>query len=166
MKNLQTKIDALRTRITELQAERPGILRQRRTRAEVLAAAESQLSRWEAIGRARFSRGLQSLAAGAATTPMLLTGVASNDGVVRVDAGPFIVGVLGIDQVRQAYLADLDQIPEGMAREQREARLAELAASLDDLEAREERLIEESEATEAPIQRRPDARPEIVLAAG
>jgi hypothetical protein len=156
-------LQALRERISALQAEREAILRQRRSRAEVAAAADGYLAQLDVKGKEALARGLQSLAIGSASSPLILSGVAGADGVVRVDVGPLMVALLGVDRVRQAYFADLDTVPAGLSRADRNARIAEIATTLDELETEEECIVEESELGDQPIPRRPDARPEIVL---
>ena len=52
----------------------------------------------------------------------------------------------------------------GPPREQRAARLRDITRKLDDLERTEERLIREAKRVGIELDRRPDARPEIVLA--
>jgi hypothetical protein len=79
------------------------------------------------------------------------------------DLGP-VLAALFSDQVKAAILdalpADADAIP--MA--DRPGHLAELDARVRELEAEEERLIEEAEAAGVEITRRPDASPEAILA--
>ena len=161
------EIEALRARIAALQAERRTIALQARARAEVRAEIERTVAHWSLLGAATLTREVQRAALGAA--PELLTAhgagpAAGGVANMRLDLGPLLVSVLGAAAVRKALLATLDAVPEGLDAEARAARLAEIDADLDRLEAEEEKLVEMSELDGDPIARRPDARPEIILA--
>lgn len=160
------EIEPLRARIAVLQAERRTIALQARTRADVRAEIERTVAHWHQRGAAVLVREVQRAALGAA--PDLLTAhgtgpAAGGIANVRLDLGPLLVSVMGAAAVRKALLATLDAVPEGLGAEARAARLAEIDADLDRLEAEEEKLVEMSELDGDPIARRPDARPEIVL---
>lgn len=161
------EVAALRERISALQAERQTLVFQARTRAEVRAEIEATVAHWQTIGAASLTRELQRAALGAA--PDLLTAhgtgpAAGGVAHVRLDLGPLLTAVLGPAAVRKALLATLDAVPEGMPAEARAARLAAIDADLEKLERDEERLVEMSQLDGDPIARRPDARPEIILA--
>lgn len=83
-----------------------------------------------------------------------------------IDAGKLLAAVLGPKAIADALCARLDAAPTSADAEARALRLVEIGRELDTLERDEERLVEASELTDDPIARRPDARPEIVLALG
>lgn len=162
------EIEALRARIAALQAERQTIVLQARTRAEVRAEIERTVTHWQERGAAALARELQRAALGAAPDLLTAHGTGSAAGGVahvRLDMGPLLTAVLGPAAVRKALVGALDAVPEGMPAEARATRLAEIDAEIDDLEKREEALICDAETLEGvEILRRPDARPEIILA--
>jgi len=72
--------------------------------------------------------------------------------------------VLGPGRLAAALHEHIAHLPDGSTAAERTARVVAINAELDRLEADEERLIEASELAGAPIARRADARPEIILA--
>lgn len=83
-----------------------------------------------------------------------------------VDLAPLLVLLIGVDRVAKPLLSALDglNLPEGMPTAERAAALATLNADLDALERAEEREVCRLESAGQRVVRRPDARPEIVLA--
>ncbi|GAB3647342.1 hypothetical protein [Ramlibacter alkalitolerans] len=165
MSKISSQVAALRTQIAELQRERDALQRQRRSRAEVAAAVDQQIKEWAERGRGAFARAVVQLSEGLAASPVVLRTTGGADGVAHADLGPFLVACVGEVKVREAYLASLADMPEGLPRAARDTRLREIASRLDDLELQEEELVERSETSGDPIARRPDARPEVVLGA-
>lgn len=161
------QVAALRDRIAALQSERATIAQQARTRADVRAEIERTIAQWQERGAATLAREVQRAALGAA--PELLTAhgagpAAGGVAHVRLDLGPLLVSVLGAGAMRKALLATLDAVPEGLDAAARAGRLAAIDADLDTTEREEERLICEAELLGDEIERRADARPEILLA--
>lgn len=163
------EVAALRERITALQAERRTIELQARTRGAVRAEIERTVTDWQERGAAALTREVQRAALGATPDLLAVHGAGSAAGGVahvRLDLGPLLVSVLGAAAMRKALFATLEQVPEGLDAAARAARLVEIDAELDRLEAQEEQAIEMSELDGDPIERRGDARPEIVLDMG
>jgi hypothetical protein len=139
-------IESIRKRIAALQAEKAELSTQRRSRQEVTILLESMIAQSFAAGTATLERELGKGALGEPFSPVLLT-------------VPTLVALLGIDTIKAAFCAPLEAIPLGMPTADRIARLEAINADLDQLEAQEESICE-SEG----IERRVDARAEIVLA--
>lgn len=163
------RITDTRGRISALQAEREAIVAQTRSRAECVAATDALLDHWQRKGDAALAREAARLAAGQPAEFLTVKGtaaVASGVGVApfALDLSALLVSLLGRAAVRAAILDAIERVPEGLSASQRHERVRELDAELDELEGAEERLIESSEASNHPIARRADARPEIVLA--
>lgn len=156
---MSTNITNLRRKIADLQAERRDVESRGRSRAEVRASIESFARGAAAAGRDRVDRAIIDDDLTAAFT---LRDPAPGQ---YPNIAPLLAALMGADALAAALCVGLDAlIPEGMPPEARRVRLAEIAAELDKLETAEERLIEASEARGEPIARRPDCRPEIVLA--
>lgn len=82
----------------------------------------------------------------------------------RVDLGPILAVLMGAETFAELVSANIaDYAKPGPDAAQRAADLAELQRQLLEAERREEDLVVRSESTRAPVLRRPDARPEIVL---
>jgi hypothetical protein len=163
------RITDTRGRISALQAERAAVTAQTRSRAECVTAIDALLDHWQRKGDAALAREAARLAAGQPAEFLTVKGtaaVASGVGLApfALDLSALMVALLGRAAVRVAILDAIERVPEGLSADQRGARLREIEAELDELEDAEERLIESSEASNHPIARRPDARPEIVLA--
>lgn len=168
-KPLADRIGALRKRIAALQAERRDILAQKRTRAEVVEIVDHLLLRWSTHGAADLTRELQRLAAGGPPEFLRVKGsavvtAAPGAAPFSLDLAPLLISIIGPEVARAALLANLHLIPEGLGAAERRTRLDEIEAELLAAEADEEGLIVESELTDAPVARRVDARPEVVLA--
>lgn len=138
-------IDSLRKRIAALQAERDTLLTQTRSRAEVAILLESLVAQSFAAGNATVARELQKASMGAPFTPL-------------VNSVPVLVALMGHDAVKSALRGPLEAIPLGMPTAERLSRLEVIESELFDLETREESICD-SEG----IERRPNARPEIIL---
>ncbi len=138
-------IDTLRKRIAALQAEKAELSTQKRSRQEVTILLESMIAQSFATGTATLERELGKAAIGEPFTPVLLT-------------VPTLVALLGTDTIKAAFCAPLASVPLGIPSAERIARLEVIGSELDDLEIREESICE-SEG----IERRENARPEIIL---
>jgi len=149
-------IESIRRRIASLQAERDDLTSQTRSRAEIAAQLERQLATWSDAGRAHLSREFSRAAAGQPSDPLVLR----TNPAGQFNFGPLLCTIMGPDAIRAALLASLEGIPEGVASADRLARIGGLSAQLDDLETQEEGLIV---ASCGAIERRVDARPEIIL---
>jgi hypothetical protein len=138
----------LRTEIAQLQAERDQLAPWRKSRADVGAVLEGQVKRYAEQGAAHFATEAARCAQGGAPDPFAVY----VDGR-RVDLGPLLVALVGATPVRKALAAALANMPEDVT-----ARIAEIERALDTLEEEEERLC-----VAHNLDRRPDARPEIIL---
>jgi len=143
------KIETLRARIAIVQAERAALLRQKRNRAQVIQAIDDLVQHWAAEGADTVARELLRAAEGGPPDPLRL----------KTDMGPMFAMLLGADAVRAALLSGIEAVPVGFDAQDRADKLVTLGVELDRLEKDEERLCEAE-----GIDRRPDARPEIVLA--
>lgn len=164
MTDFARQIAEQREFIVDLKREQEAVFKQQRSRAEVSAIMDRHCNELVIQGRAVIAHGLQMLASGATSTPTVLTGVAGADGVARIDVGPLLAATVGIEQMRDVYLAELHCVPVGLGREARKQRLEEISYALETAEVLEEHLIEQSEEAGTPVARRPDARAAIVLA--
>ena len=156
---MSANINTLRKRIAQLQAERRDIQALGRSRAEIRASIEAYARGAAAAGRYRLDQAVvEDDIASLFTLRDPAPGVAPN-------VAHLFAALLGPDALAAALSAGVDDVADDtMLPDARRARLAEIAAELDALEADEERLIEAAEARGEPIARRPDCRPEIVLA--
>jgi hypothetical protein len=153
------QIETVRAEIRALQREREDLENVGRSRDEVREYVMRQLKAMEAASAAQCTDTLVRLASG--ERAKLLH---ADLHVHSVDVGPLLVAMLGVEKVAAVLLARLDSIEDGPSRAQRVARIEAINTQLDDLETREERLIEQAEAEGETVLRRADARPEIVLA--
>jgi hypothetical protein len=157
-------IESLRVTIASLQREQKTLTNQVRSRSEVAAYVERCAAKWERDAQQAMSRTLNVLAYGHA--PLMRAEVI--DGTTQApseaDLGTLMVAMLGAEKVTSVLLSNLNEVPEGLDTPTRLARLSVIATELDRLETEEERLIEASEYTGAPVPRRGDGRPEIILA--
>jgi hypothetical protein len=151
------QVVTLRERIAKLQAERIRLTASKRSRAEVATMLDATVSSWALTGHAVLAREVNRAAAG------LPVELLSLRGVVPVPAAPGAasISLSAADAVKSALAATLSTVPEGMPTTARLARIAEIASELNKLEAEEEALID---AADGAIERRADARPEIILA--
>ena len=156
-------IDKLRAHIRALQAERDTLTTQTRSRAEVAAMLDRMIDNAATAGAAMLASEIASAVAGGPVAPLNLRGIAPvprAPGVasVNLNAAPLLVALLGPLAVKAALSGAVASIPEGMPAADRLARLEAIGADLDRLETEEEALC-----TRDSIDRRPDARPEVVL---
>jgi len=135
--------------IAIVQAERGALLRQKRSRAQVIQSIDELVVHWAAEGADLVARELLRAAEGGPPDPLR----------IRTELGPLFAALLGADVVRAALLAGIEAIPVGLDAQDRADKLVTLGVELDRLERDEEALCESG-----GIDRRPDARPEIVLA--
>lgn len=162
---LEAQVSDIRGDIRSLLAERANLAKHRFNRQETAARIESMVSGFEIEGRTAMQFALRSIAVGNERGDLLhLPGTPGAHGIVSIPVGPLLVHMLGAGAVRNALLAELDAVPDLPPAAERAARINEIDAELDRLETAEEALIVESETTAHPIDRRADARPEIVLA--
>jgi len=160
------KIEALRKQIATLQAEHLELTNQKRSRKEVAMMLDAMVNQWAATGMQGIARDLMRAANGEPSEPLTLRAaapVAAAPGVAQIslNLGPMLVALVGAESVKTAFISALGTLPEGMDRTPRLARLSAIADELDTLELEEEGLIV---ASAGAIERRADARPEIILA--
>lgn len=162
------QVATLRESITQLQAERSDCLRRKLSRDEAKAhfeaVCENAAERAGHVAHCDAGR----LMAGASGHSALLAlaghhGARYDEATLR-DVFALICAALGRKALRGLYLPALDALPAGLDAKPKVVRLVEIASELDRLEAQEERLICEAAEQGVEIQRRADARPEIVLA--
>lgn len=163
------KLIQLRQRIAALQAERTEIDRQKRSREEVKSAMDTWLSSAEQQGREALHLALERVVVGQAFTPCHVHGTAAVfdshcAAPLSLDLGPLLVMILGKAGVKKSLCVYLDGLPEGLDPESKASRLAEIEGELYQLETEEEARIVELEDAGEYFLRRPDARPEIILA--
>lgn len=80
-----------------------------------------------------------------------------------LDLAPILVAVLGVKRFTEALTTHLDTVDDGPGAAERLEQVTILRARLRHLEVAEEVQIVESERTGAPVPRRADADPEVVL---
>jgi hypothetical protein len=156
--NTAQQISANRKLQSELREQISDLRARVRDRAKVVALVEAALAAWSESAQRRMDLEILKAASGRPITPFVLP-----DRLNGIDLGAMLVGVVGAGVLRDSFMARIDAKMPGMSEGERDQRAADLTAQLDALERDEERLICASEAAGAPIQRRPDARPEIVL---
>lgn len=144
----------VRQRIAALQAERAALTTNRRTRHEVAAMLDRKLSAWQRGAATLVQREVAALLAGRPASMMRVRITGDS-----IDLGPLILLAVDPDRLRAALTAALTDAAPGDDVPDAAGRVAEIAAELDRLETIEERLCVEKGAA-----RRPDARPEIILA--
>lgn len=160
MKTLATQISSLRGQIKKLRDERDALTAQTRSRNEVRALVERQIAALQQQGQKQAARTLVRLAYG--EMPTLLAAEVKG-AFPQADLGAVLASLLAADELRKFLLAGIEEIPESLDAADKAKHLQEIEASLLDLEREEEALIVESENCGQPVQRRRDARPEIVL---
>jgi len=159
------EVENVRASIARLTDERAELTHYPHSRAEIRTMVQARIDAWEKSARNRAARWIGQIAQGDAS-PMQWADTTVSPGSFsgEADLGPILSAVVGAERLRNFLLTDLNDIaPDGPDKEARKARLAQIGAELDVLEAQEERLIERSEQAGAPIERRADARAEIVL---
>jgi hypothetical protein len=162
-----TQIEVLRKQIAALQAEHLELSSQKRSGAEVGAMVDGMIAGWSAAGLQALGRDLARAANGEPVDPLTLRSAApvaaAPPGVAQIslNLGPLLVAMLGPDAVKAAFAGVLATLPPGTDRAERLKRLEAIGAELDALERDEETMIV---ASGGAIERRPDARPQIILA--
>jgi hypothetical protein len=160
MTTLEEQLRDLRARIGLLKSEQQIVWQQARSRNEVCSEVRKKVAGWYANFERRSRLHLRQLAAGHMSVPLLRGDVYYDE----VNLAEVLAGVVGPERIEAALLRHIDaEVPPGLDSAARSQRLFEIAAELDALEAEEEALIEASERTGAPLERRPDARPDVVL---
>lgn len=132
------------------------------SRSEAEAVIDRHVDSLAAQGTARVGHAVALLLGGHGLSNALA--VRSVGAPALLDLGAVLAAVLGADPLKAALRSHLADVPEGLPRAARIARRAEIDAELWTIEAREEALIVAAEASGQSVQRRADARPEIVLA--
>jgi hypothetical protein len=162
MNPISKEVNVIRARIEALQGERRRAWSQPRSRKEVGPWTRNYIARLHAEAEQQARRALRQLAAGHREVDPLDGDVVAGE----VALARALVGLLGVEKVEGVLLRHLDEeVPVGLDQEERNQRLFEIDEELTALEVREEELIEQSEAEGAPVARRSDAKPEIVLGA-
>lgn len=149
-------IETLRARIAALIAERDAL----RNAPPTAAERRANVHAWCRAQAANAQAGIAYRVETGDYSDLLAVRVTGN----RVDLAPTLAALIGPDGLADALCKHIADTPDGMAAEDREARVVEIGHELEDLETQEERLIEATESTGRPIARRGDARPEIILA--
>jgi hypothetical protein len=156
-------LTTLRTRIAKLQAERADLQAQDLSQSDVRHVAAVAVEALAAQWTERCDLALRRMSTGWSprTALELLLDPAG-------DRSPDAVALAGLVGAGALSAALNERLPiavlGGPSAAERAARLAAIAAELDEVEAREEQLITASEEAGTPIARRPDARCEIILA--
>lgn len=158
MTTLQKKVDALRSRMVKLRAERGGLNLCSNSRAEVVHAIDQTIAAWSIEAETRLGVETKRAHVGHSFSPFRI-----NASPGLVDLGPVLVAAIGAEAMRARLMKNADALPIGMPKADREARIAEIDAELLAIGREEEQLIMQSEDEDAPIARRWDADPAIVL---
>ena len=163
------KLNELRRQISDRQAERLAIQRQRCSREQVKAILDSWLANAEEQGRAALQLAVDRAMDGQAFAPLYAQGNAAvfqSPGAApfSLDMGPLLISVLGKAAIKKTLSALVDELPDGLEPVAKAKRLAAIEAELLRLEIEEEEFIVELEQAGETILRRADARPEIILA--
>lgn len=153
-------VQDIRARIWLLREERETVWQQARSRSEVHAYIRDKVAEWGASFEKRARLNLRLLAAGHVGVDLL----GENAYRREVALGEALVARHGTEAVEAMLTRHLEaEVPPGLDRAERSARLFQIEADLDALEIEEEKLIEASEQTDRPIARRRDAKPHVVL---
>jgi outer membrane murein-binding lipoprotein Lpp len=158
----QKKIEALRGQISTLQAERDALQNQTWSRSEVAYKVRRMVDEWQDKSAEQNRLYLLWMAHGDHGHKLLTADTVGTEHAAML--GPAMVTMLGAEQVAARLLAGIDSVLEGLDTAERLSRIAAIAADLDRLETEEEALVCAAETQGAEVLRRPDARPEIVLA--
>lgn len=160
MKPLNEQVQDVRARIWLLREERDTVWNQARSRSEVHGYIRDKVAGWGQNFEKRERLNLRLLAAGHVGVDLL----GENAYGREVGLGEALVALLGAEAVEAALTRHLNaEVPPGLDRAERSARLFQIEAEIEALEAEEETLIEASEETDRSIARRRDAKPHIVL---
>lgn len=157
---LNEQVQDIRARIWLLREERDTVWNQARSRSEVHAYIRDKVADWGTRFEKRARLNLRLLAAGHVGVDLLGANAYGSD----VGLGEALVALRGAEAVEAALARHLDaEVPPGLDKAERSARLFQIEADLEALEIEEEKLIEASEQTDRPIARRRDAKPHLVL---
>lgn len=159
----------LRAKIAALQAEHAALTSPHRGRKAVLAMVSRYLEQTEAAGRTALVTALQRADVGQALAPFTVKGSAAVSAApgaapFALDMSGLVVALLGAERIKALLTELCDEIPEAPDAKQRDVRLRKVEADLYALELEEEALVCRLEDEGVNVTRRPDARPEIVLA--
>ena len=147
-------LDNLRAQIAALQAEKLMLEEQPRSRAEVAALVKTYVADLVTTANREADLFLIRVSAGGGAY------------AYATDLPAIIAPAIDPEATTAFLLARLDHIPAGLDKPQRLQRLVDIESSLYQIEVAEEAQIDEVELlTGQYVPRRPDARPEIVLAA-
>ncbi|HEY0877862.1 MAG TPA: hypothetical protein VGE10_05370 [Zeimonas sp.] len=164
---IEQHMSDLRQQIAALQTERAELLALPRDRATVEAIIRQTVEHWQRDGEQHVAREIARTAAGGPHALLVSRGVvpATHGAPAPFDLalGPLLTALLGADHVEAALLRYVESVPAGMPAAERETRLAEIAKTLDAIEAEEEKSIMLAAGEGISIARRPNARPEIVV---
>ena len=157
------RLAELRDKIISTQAELATLPDQPLPAADALA----RLDAWIASEAARFdpTQAARSFTDQVTRINILeAQGLRNSDASVLTDMAPMLCSLFG-PEIRARLGEAIKALPltPGPALKDRPARLQHLRDELDRLERGEERLIREAEAAGEPLERRGDARPELVL---
>jgi hypothetical protein len=163
------ELNELRDQIHGLKTERLAILRQQCSREQVKAMLDSWLARSEEQGRMALQLAVDRAMAGQAFAPFYAHGNAAviqspGAAAFSLDLGPLFISVMGKAAVKKNLLVLVEQLPDGLELAAKAKRLEAIDADLLRLETEEEARIVEFELAGESILRRPDARPEVILA--
>lgn len=158
---MQAELEQLRQQIAALQSERDAVLNQKRSRADAAKLFGGLVDSWLAAGERQVETEIRRAALGAA--PDLLMArvnapVINGTAHIAIDLAPLLTAIVGRVAIEKVIADALSKITAGLPAPKRAAKLTELAKQLDALEVQEERLC-----AEHGFDRRPDARPEIIL---
>jgi len=159
-----SNIENLRKQIENLRAQREEAAAQTRSRGEVSALIDAMVTGWTAAAAKLLTQDLARSAQGVPIAPLTVRAsvpTASGVASISLDLGPLLTAMVGPERIKDAFSEALAGIPPGLDNAKRLERLSAFDAELDALEIEEEGLIVASAGT---IERRADARPEIILA--
>ena len=156
------RVDELRDKISSAQAELAALPDQPLPAADALA----RLNHWITAESAKFNPARAFTTEGSNLNVLELQGLRLSENTVSVDPTPMLCWLLG-DTLKAKLTAAIEALPPstGIPLKDRPAVAQRLRDEIARLETAEERLVREAEAAGEPLERRGDARPEIVLAA-
>lgn len=136
------------------------VWKQVRSRNEVDGCVGDKVAGWGAAFEQRTRLNLRLLAAGHTGVDLLGANAHDREAIL----GGVLVALLGTEAVEDMLTRHLEaEVPPGLDKAERSARLFQIEADLEALEIEEEKRIEASEQTDRPIVRRRDAKPHLVL---
>lgn len=172
MTHTDLSLEKIRDQIAILQVERAALIAPHRGRKVVTDLIAGYLAHAEAAGRAALATALLRADAGQALAPFTVKGAAvvssaPSAAPFAVDMSGLLVALFGAERLKallHELCSEIPEIPETPDPELRETQLRKIESELHALELKEEALICRLESEGAKVSRRPDARPEIVLA--